>query len=273
MGGVGRQIHPDLSEQTVLRIDQHRSQVVVLQSLVSIVLSYQILFNNQAALTREVQEILVLGLLSLVAGAMLLPIRLVETRAFTVVLLLVDTTVTSSVIYLSGQTGSDLYLAYFLISLISASAGTLNQKITFSAMIALAYGGILYLGVGSEVLFGEGHLIRISILLIMGVFYGVMNESLQEERQDKVVLLDQILERRRAEEALRASESILHELHEITSTAGSTLEQGIQRLLETGCRRLDLPMGMLTRIDGDMYEVRQGDSLGRKAIPDVRELL
>lgn len=246
-----------LSEHTVLKFDRHRSQVILLQSLVSIVLSYQILFNSQVTLSRDAQEIFVLGLLSLVAGAMLLPTRLVETSAFTVVVLLIDTAVTSSVIYFSGETGSDLYLAYFLIILISASARTLHQKIIFSAIIAMAYGVILYLGMGSEALFGEGHLIRISILLIMGVFYGVMNESLQEEREDKAALLEHISERHRAEETLRASESILRELHEITSTAGGTFEQGVQRLLEMGCRRLGLPTGMLTRIDGETYEVRQ----------------
>ncbi|MGH7232279.1 MAG: response regulator [Nitrospiraceae bacterium] len=243
--------------QTALRMSPHRSQVVLLQSLVSIVLSYQILLSPDAVLPRAVQEILVLGLLSLVGGAMLLPMTLVESRAFTLVLLLIDTSVTSSVIYLTGETGSDLYLAYFLIILISASARTLNQKITFSALIAAAYGVILYLGMGEAALMGENHLMRVSILLIMGVFYGVMNASLQEEQQDKAVLLEQVSERQRAEDALRTSESILRELHEITAASATTFEQAVQRLLEMGCRRLSLRLGMVTRIDGNAYRIHQ----------------
>ncbi|MBD0306330.1 MAG: GAF domain-containing protein [Nitrospiraceae bacterium] len=187
---------------------------------------------------------------------MLLPAVLVENRAFTLILLLIDTTVTSSVIYLTGEVESDIYLAYFLIILISASARTLNQKILFSATIATAYGGILYLGVGEAALFDESHLMRISILLIMGVFYGVMNATLQEERQGRQVLQEQFSERQRAEEALRASESILRELHEITSSPAATFEHAIGRLLELGCRRLGLQVGMLTRIDGTVYAVQ-----------------
>ena len=197
-----------------------------------------------------------LGVLSLVAGAMLLPAVLVENRAFTLILLLIDTTVTSSVIYLTGEVESDIYLAYFLIILISASARTLNQKILFSATIATAYGGILCLGMGEAALFDESHLMRISILLIMGVFYGVMNATLQEERQGREVLQEQISKRQRAPEALRASESILRELHEITSSPAATFEHAIGRLLELGCRRLGLQVGMLTRIDGTVYAVQ-----------------
>lgn len=90
-----------------------RSQVVLLQSLVSIVLGYEILFSPEALLAREVQEVLVLGLLLLVAGAMMLPVRVIESRGFTIVLLLIDTTVASTVFYLSGDVGPDLYLAFF----------------------------------------------------------------------------------------------------------------------------------------------------------------
>ena len=243
--------------QALGRMSPHRSQVVLLQSLVSIVLSYQILLSSTEVLSRAAQELLVLGLLSLVVGAMLLPMHLVESRVFTLVLLLIDTTVTSSVIYLTGETGSDLYLAYFLIILISASARSLKQKIVFSALIAAAYGGILYLGMGENVLMGETHLMRVSILLIMGVFYGAMNATLQEEQQDKAVLFEQVSERQRAEEALRASESILRELHEITSASSAGFDQAVQRLLEMGCRRLDVRSGMLTRIDGEFYHIQQ----------------
>ncbi|MBU6482913.1 MAG: hypothetical protein KGS09_20525, partial [Nitrospirae bacterium] len=122
--------------RTHLSMDRYRAQVLILQSLVSIVLSYQVLYTPEAILARPVQEVLVLGLLSLLAAAFLLPVRLVESRAFTIVLLLIDTAITSSIIYATEQLGSDLYLAYFLIILISASMRTLRLKIVFSATIA-----------------------------------------------------------------------------------------------------------------------------------------
>ncbi len=241
--------------RTHVRVDRYRAQVVILQSLVSIVLSYQVLYTPEMILARPVQEILVLGLLSLIGAAFLLPIRLVESRAFTIILLLIDTAVTSSIIYATNQMGSDLYLAYFVIILISASMSTLRLKIVCSAIIAALYGAMLYLSVGPG-LFLEGHLIRISILLIIGVVYSVMSESLERERKGKLTLIDEVNERRRAEDALKASETLLRALHDITVDTANW-EQRLRRMLTLGCSTLELSTGMVTRIDGDHYEIQQ----------------
>lgn len=241
--------------RTHLRMDRYRAQVLILQSLVSIVLSYQVLYTPETILARPVQEILVLGLLSLIAAAFLLPVRLVESRAFTIILLLIDTAVTSSIIYATEQLGSDLYLAYFLIILISASMRTLRLKIICSAIIAALYGAMLYLSVGGT-LFLEGHLIRISILLIIGVVYSVMSESLEQERKGKLTLLEEMNERRRAEDALKASETLLRALHDVTVDTAAW-EQRLRRMLTLGCSTLELSTGMVTRIDGERYEIYQ----------------
>src|SRR5688572_23495436 len=241
--------------RTHLRMDRYRAQVLLLQSLVSIVLSYQVLYTSETILARPVQEILVLGLLSLIAAAFLLPVRLIESRAFTIILLLIDTAVTSSIIYATEQLGSDLYLAYFIIILISASMRTLRLKIICSAIIAALYGAMLYLSVGGT-LFLDGHLIRISILLIIGVVYSVMSDNLEQERKGKLTLLEQINERRRAEDALKASETLLRALHEITVDTAA-LEQRLRRMLTLGCSTLELSTGMVTRIEGEHYEIQQ----------------
>ena len=236
-------------------MDRYRAQVLILQSLVSIVLSYQVLYTPETILARPVQEILVLGVFSLLAAAFLLPSRLVESRPFTIILLLIDTAITSSIIYATEQLGSDLYLAYFLIILISASMRTLRLKILFSTIIAALYGAMLYLSMGGA-LFQEGHLIRISILLIMGVVYSVMSESLEQERQGKLTLLQEMHERRRAEEVLKASETLLRALHEITVDTAD-LGQRLRRIVTLGCSSLELPTGLLTQIAGDRYEIQQ----------------
>ncbi len=239
--------------RTHVSMDRYRAHVLMLQSLVSIVLSYQVLYTPETILARPVQEILVLGLFSLLAAAFLLPFRMVETRAFTIILLLIDTAVTSSIIYATEQAGSDLYLAYFLIILISASMRTLRLKIGFSACITALYGAVLYVSMG-HTLFVNGHLIRLSILLIMGVVYSVMSESLDQERKGKLTLLEEMNERRRAEETLKASETLLRALHEITVDAADW-EQRIRRILALGCGSLEMSTGMVTRIDGEVYEI------------------
>lgn len=241
--------------QTHLRMDRYRAQVLILQSLVSIVLSYQVLYTPETVLARPVKEILVVGLLSLLGAAFILPSRLVESRAFTIILLLIDTAITSSIIYTTAQLASDLYLAYFLIILISASMRTLQLKIVFSAGISILYGALLYLWMGNA-LFVEGNIIRISILLIMGVVYSVMSESLDQERKGNVTLMEEMKERRRAEDALKASETLLRALHEITVDSANW-EQRLQRILTLGCNTLEFSTGMVTRMDGDRYEIQR----------------
>jgi two-component system, sensor histidine kinase and response regulator len=250
--------HEPVVFRTHLRMDRYRAQILILQSLVSIVLSYQVLDTPETVLARPVQEILVLGLLSLLGAAFILPFRLIETRAFTIILLLVDTAITSSIIYATGQQGSDLYLAYFIIILISASMRTLRMKIICSGVIGTLYGVLLYVSQGG-VVFLEGHLIRISILLIMGVVYSVLSDSLEQERRGKQSLIDEMSERRRAEEALKASETLLRALYEITVDTADWAPR-VRRMLTLGCSTMELSTGMLTRIDGDYYEVQEAVS-------------
>src|SRR5262245_35927575 len=125
---------------TNLTVNRFRAQILILQSLVSIVLSYQVLYTPEIILARPIQEILILGLLAVVGAAFLLPVRLVESRGFALILLLIDTTITSCIIYATNQLGSDLYLAYFLIILLSASMRTLQLKILFSSTVTALYG-------------------------------------------------------------------------------------------------------------------------------------
>ena len=64
------------------------------------------------------------------------------------------------------------------------------------------------------------------------------------------VALD-ITDRRQAEEALRASESSIRELHEITSGKGVPFDLQIRELLDLGRRRFQLPTGIFTTFKGD----------------------
>jgi two-component system sensor histidine kinase/response regulator len=179
-----------------------RYQVMLLQTLVTIVLAYELLFSKDTLLSREAQELVILGLILLVAGLTALPERIVGKGWFTGALALGDTAITSAVIYLSGNASSDLYLTYFVIILIAAATRTLKQMFMLSVVLYGAYGIVMYLDSSVAVL-SEGHLIRIPLLLVMAIFYGATTETVRRISQEKSHLVDYISELKRAEAELQ----------------------------------------------------------------------
>jgi len=135
----------------------NRSQFLLLQTIVVIVLSYELLFSFNTLLSSMVQALVVVALLLSVPSLMLVPAHLWEASWFIGALIVGDTAITSSIIYLSGDVGSDLYLTYFLIIFLAGSTHTLNQHIAFSAILCAVYGLILYWGSSETDLGLEGH--------------------------------------------------------------------------------------------------------------------
>jgi two-component system sensor histidine kinase/response regulator len=175
---------------------------MLLQTLVTIVLSYELLFSKDTLLSRDAQEFVILGLILLVAGLTALPERIVGTGWFTGALALGDTCITSGIIWLSGNASSDLYLTYFVIILIAAATRTLKQMFVLSVILYGAYGIVMYLDSSTAVL-SEGHLIRIPLLLVMAIFYGATTETVRRISQEKSHLVDYIGELKRAEAELQ----------------------------------------------------------------------
>src|SRR3989442_7564826 len=120
---------------------------VLLQSLLAIVLSYQLLFSEEKVLPQEVEQLLIVGLLLLIPVLMSLPTRVLESDSFACALVLGDTALTTSIIYLSGNNSSELYITYFLVILIAAFSTSLKQLIGLSVILCIAYGVLLALGV------------------------------------------------------------------------------------------------------------------------------
>ncbi len=60
-------------------------------------------------------------------------------------------------------------------------------------------------------------------------------------------IMRDISERKRAEEALAQNELAIRTLHEATAASGLSFDERIQKILEVGCRRFNLPIGMLTQ--------------------------
>jgi len=184
---------------------------VLLQSLLAIVLSYQLLFSKEKVLPPEVEQLLVVGLLLLIPLLMSVPMRVLESDWFSTVLVLGDTALTTSVIYLSGNNSSELYITYFLIILIAAFSKSVKQLIGLTVVLCVTYGLLLVLGVKESGSLTEGHLLRIPMLLIMATFYGVFAEKVRRERHSKVELIDYVAALKWAEQE---RESLIRQLQD-----------------------------------------------------------
>ncbi len=177
-----------------------RFRFVLLQALVTIVLSYQLLFSRDATLPADARQLITALLLLVIPILMLLPANVLDRNWFTSTLVVGDTALTTVIIYLSGNASSDLYITYFLIVLIAAFTTSLKQLIGLSILLCLAYGGLLFFELGQSGSVSEGHLLRIPILLIMAIFYGVFAEMVRKERRQKAGLIDYITALKQAEE-------------------------------------------------------------------------
>jgi PAS domain S-box-containing protein len=77
-----------------------------------------------------------------------------------------------------------------------------------------------------------------------------LESEIREREQAEEALRREIAERRQTEDTLRA-------LHEITSAQNLPFPQRLRALLENGCRQFNLPIGILSHIHDDEYEIIQ----------------
>ncbi len=160
-------------------ITKIRHNFLQLQALVSVVLSYQVLFAQHTVLPVAVQLPAVLGLMMSCVVVMVVPDRWVWSAWFPAALALADTAIVTGLIYKTGSVGSDLYLAYFFILLIATMCKTFKQMFMFFSIVCTVYGLFLYQEFQETGNLLEHHLLRIPLLVVMAVFYGRTVESLR----------------------------------------------------------------------------------------------
>jgi len=200
------QVRPEQRDQPDPAVISRRHQIILLHTLVTVVLGYELLFSTNALVSFRIKQFIVFELILTSVALALIPIRLWTANWLAGSLAVADTVVTTLVIYLSGHASSDLYLTYFLIVLMAAFAPTLQQMIGLSATLCFAYATSLYMDFGEIGSLATGHLLQIPVLLIMAVYYGVTTEAARKLRREKMSLLEHLSERKRMEEALRESE-------------------------------------------------------------------
>ena len=196
-----------------------RYQLILLHTLVTIVLCYQLLFSKMPLVDPLVLDLIAIGLLATIIVLLVAPIRMIASTWSVAALALADTIMTTLSIYISGNASSDLYITYFLIMLIAAFAPTLKQIIGLSVTLCLVYGSALFMSIGGAEELDGGRLLHIPILLLLAVFYGLTNEAARMLNRDKTALIDSMNEQRRAEQALRISEERYRCLVEVSPDA------------------------------------------------------
>jgi diguanylate cyclase (GGDEF)-like protein len=153
-------------------LTQARSQLLQLQALVTVVLSYQLLFSTDSLIGEEPQRIAILILMMICGSLIVLPDSLLLAEWFPGALALTDTFITTVLVYLSGNGSSELYLTYFVILLIATTSRTRAQLFGFILLVCAIYVMMLIRQFLESGTISEMHLLRIPLFMIMAIFYG-----------------------------------------------------------------------------------------------------
>ena len=182
-----------------------RPRYVVLQSLVGVMLAYQLLAGAELIASRSTIGVIVFGLVAMVLCLWYVPTSTLQAAWFSGTVIGIDTLLVTGTIYLSGHARSDLYLSYFILMLIAASVRRLSHVIGLSLLLCAGYGVILYQGIIQTGSLSPGHLLGIPVLLVMATFYGLALQTIGTERQEKTLLQGSIEVLKETEQALQAS--------------------------------------------------------------------
>ncbi|MBC7838458.1 MAG: response regulator [Nitrospiraceae bacterium] len=182
-----------------------RPRYLVLQSLVGIMLAYQLLSGAELIASRPTIAVIVIGLVAMVLCLWYVPTAILQAAWFSGAVIGIDTVLVTTTIYLSGNARSELYLSYFVLMLIAASVRRLSHVIGLSLLLCAGYGVILYQGIVQTGSLSPGHLFGVPVLLVMATFYGLALQTIGAERQHKTLLLGNIESLKEAEQALQAS--------------------------------------------------------------------
>jgi len=177
----------------------------VLQSLVGVMLAYQLLSGAELIASRPTIGVIVVGLVAMILCLWYVPTSILQAAWFSGTVIGIDTVLVTSTIYLSGNARSELYLSYFILMLIAASVRRLSHVIGLSLLLCAGYGVILYQGVVQTGSLSPGHLLGLPVLLVMATFYGLALQTIGAERQQKSLLLGSIEALKETEQALQAS--------------------------------------------------------------------
>lgn len=238
-----------------------RPRYVVLQSLVGVMLAYQLLSGAELIASRPTSMIIVGGLVAMVLCLWYVPTSILHAAWFSGTLIGIDTILVTATIYLSGNARSELYLSYFVLMLIAASVRRLSHVIGLSLLLCVGYGIILYQGVVQTGSLSPGHLLGVPVLLVMATFYGLALQTIGVERRQKTLLLGSI-------EALKETEQVLQASRDQLEARIKGLKNDLSRASEHGRQEKKERQGL----EQQLQEAQKMEAVGRIAVGIANEL-
>jgi signal transduction histidine kinase/CheY-like chemotaxis protein len=248
------------SERIYRLITDPGSRFLVLQGLVTIILSYELLFGAESVISRLMSNGLVMGLWLGIVVLALLPWTVLEAAWFSAGLVALDTILVTGVIYLSGNARSDLYIAYFVLMLVAASVRRLSHVLGLALLLSAGYAAVLYEGVLHTGAMATGQLLGIPVLLVMAVFYGIALEGTAVAQEEKASLLKDVEALKKTEDELEAEklklEGRIKSLKENLTKAhadlqeGQVVRQGLERQLHDA-QKMEAVGRVAARIAGE----------------------
>ncbi|MBI3355530.1 MAG: hypothetical protein HY038_01930 [Nitrospirae bacterium] len=206
------------------------SRYLFLQSLVTIILSYELLFGSDSIISRVMSNGLVVGLWLFIAVIAMLPQVVLEATWFSAGLVAIDTVLVTATIYFSGNARSDLYIAYFVLMLVAASVRRLGHLLGLSMLLSVGYAVVVYEGILHTGTMTAGQLLGIPVLLVMAVFYGVALETTAVVQEEKSTLLKDVEALKKTEDELQVAKTQLETrikgLKEDLTKANANLREG-----------------------------------------------
>jgi len=238
-----------------------RPRYVVLQSLVGVMLAYQLLSGSELIANRPTIGVMIVGLVVMVLCLWYVPISILHAAWFSGAVIGIDTVLVTATVYLSGNARSELYLSYFILMLIAASVRRLSHVIGLSLLLCAGYGVILYEGVVQTGALSPGHLLGIPVLMVMATFYGLALQTIGAERQQKTRLLESV-------EALKETERVLQASRDQLEARIKGLKSDLSRVNEHVRQEKQERQGL----EQQLYEMQKMEAVGRIAGGIANEL-
>lgn len=164
--------------------------IPIMQWLVVVVLSAHVV-TAESAIEGGDALLLILGLFAGNAALLYSLPRLIASGSIPATLVIVDTLLVPVMLYVTGTSGTDIFVVYFGIIMIAGAAGNLKRALILASITCVAYLGYsVFLFTTQQKPMPVGTLlIRLPFLLVMTLFYGALAEFAQHERAHREKLV------------------------------------------------------------------------------------